>query len=133
VEQHGDEDAATGVDEHPGEQDRQREQRQQKRDRHAEDRVGEDDRQVPQRPDHAEEQAGRQVERFTAPAPVLAAVLLPLSGPCASKRPELDGGRHRAATSAVNVAASGTRRSRHWRLRTLNSISATLSQLPCLG
>src|SRR5581483_7670967 len=31
------------------------------------------------------------------------------------------------------VAKSGGRRSRHWRLSTLSSISAMSSQLPCLG
>ena len=38
-----------------------------------------------------------------------------------------------AATSAVSVAWSGMRRSRHCRPSALSSISATFSQLPCLG
>src|SRR5215203_2746082 len=38
-----------------------------------------------------------------------------------------------AATSASSVWKSGTRRSRHWRLSTLNSISAMFSHEPCLG
>jgi len=38
-----------------------------------------------------------------------------------------------ALISRLSVASSGIRRFRHWRLKTLNSISAMLSQLPCLG
>ena len=38
-----------------------------------------------------------------------------------------------AATSDAKVALSGIRRSRHWRVKTLSSISAILSQLPCFG
>ena len=33
----------------------------------------------------------------------------------------------------INDDASGMRLPMHWRLRMLSSISATLSQLPCLG
>src|SRR3954471_24474187 len=38
-----------------------------------------------------------------------------------------------ARTSCRNISASWMRRSKHCRLNTLNSISAILSQLPCLG
>src|ERR1700719_4025653 len=38
-----------------------------------------------------------------------------------------------AATSSVSIALSGMRRSRHCVDSTLSSISAMLSQLPCLG
>jgi hypothetical protein len=37
------------------------------------------------------------------------------------------------AASLWRVSKSGTRLSRHWRLRTLNSISAMFSHEPCLG
>ena len=38
-----------------------------------------------------------------------------------------------AATSAASVCRSAMRWSKHWRPSTLSSISAMLSQLPCLG
>jgi hypothetical protein len=38
-----------------------------------------------------------------------------------------------AATSSVKISLSSIRRSRHCRLKTLNSISAIFNQLPCLG
>ena len=38
-----------------------------------------------------------------------------------------------AATSVRRTLIESIRRPRHWRITTLSSISATFSQLPCLG
>ena len=51
---------------------------------------------------------------------------------CTRLTPALRSAAH-ASTSAVRTSSSGMRPLVHWRLSTLSSLSAMLSQLPCLG